>query len=58
MPLHSRPLPPYLSPATARQSHHHGLQREACWVLSNVAGLPGRGGLEALKAVGAVPVSC
>ncbi len=38
------------------QSHHHGLQREACWVLSNVAGTPGRGGIEALKSVGAVPV--
>lgn len=40
------------------QSHHHGLQREACWVLSNIAGTPGRGGLEALKAAGAMPVSC
>ena len=38
------------------QSHHHGLQREACWVLSNIAGTPGRGGLEALKGAGAVPV--
>jgi hypothetical protein len=40
---------------TCAQSRHHGLQREACWVLSNVAGTPGRGGIEALKAVGAVP---
>lgn len=40
----------------ALQSHHHGLQREACWVLSNVAGTPGRGGIEALKGVNAVPV--
>ncbi|KAI7843347.1 hypothetical protein COHA_003044 [Chlorella ohadii] len=40
---------------TCAQSHHHGLQREACWVLSNVAGTPGRGGIEALKSVGAVP---
>ncbi|KAL4440465.1 hypothetical protein ABPG75_003466 [Micractinium tetrahymenae] len=36
-------------------SHHHGLQREACWVLSSIAGLPGMGGVEALKAAGAVP---
>jgi hypothetical protein len=42
---------------TCSQSHHHGLQREACWVLSNIAGLPGRGGVDALKAAGAVPVS-
>jgi hypothetical protein len=44
-------------PSTLAQSHHHGLQREACWVLSNIAGLPGRGGVDALKAAGAVPVS-
>ncbi|KAI3431378.1 hypothetical protein D9Q98_004432 [Chlorella vulgaris] len=40
---------------TCAGSHHHGLQREACWVLSNVAGMPGRGGVDALKAAGAVP---
>ena len=38
------------------QTHHHGLQKEACWVISNVAGMPGRRGLEAVKAAGAVPV--
>ncbi len=27
-------------------------------MLSNVAGVPGRGGVDALKAAGAVPVSC
>ncbi|PSC72043.1 importin subunit alpha-2 [Micractinium conductrix] len=36
-------------------THHHGLQKEACWVISNVAGMPGRRGLEAVKAAGAVP---
>lgn len=46
-------LPDLLPPL---QSHHHGLQKEACWVLSNIAGMPGRGGIEALKAAGAVPV--
>ena len=40
----------------ALQCHHHGVQREACWVLGSVAGMPGRGGVGALKAVGALPV--
>ena len=39
------------------QSHHHGLQKEAAWVLSSLAGGPGREGVEALKRLGAVPVS-
>eukprot|EP00887_Chlorella_sp_A99_P002376 scaffold10.g2376.t1 len=39
-----------------RASHHHGLQREAAWVLANLAGAPGRAGIDALKDAGAVPV--
>ena len=38
------------------QAHHFSLQREGAWVLSNVAGMPGKAGVEFLKSVGALPV--
>jgi hypothetical protein len=38
------------------QAAHRGVAREACWVLSSLAGVPGRGGVEAIKAAGALPV--
>lgn len=38
------------------ESRHHGLQREAAWALGNVAGLPGRGGINALRSLHAIPV--
>lgn len=37
------------------ESRRHGLQREAAWVLGNVAGAPGRAGVEAMKRAGALP---
>lgn len=41
---------------TAAQQVHHGLQREAAWVLSNIAGMPGKDGVLALHQAGAFPV--
>jgi importin subunit alpha-1 len=38
------------------ESHHHRLQQEAAWVLGNVAGIPGRQGVDALKSSHAIPV--
>lgn len=40
----------------AAEIQHHGIQREAAWVLGNVAGLPGRQGVDLLKRIGAIPV--
>lgn len=38
------------------QGAHHGLQREAAWLLASLAGAPGREGLGLLKQAGATPV--
>lgn len=48
--------PAVLAAVDCAQCHHHGVQREACWVLASIAGAPGRAGVDALKAAGAVPV--
>jgi importin subunit alpha-6/7 len=40
----------------AAESRHHGLQREAAWVLGNVAGVPGEKGIAVLRRIGALPV--
>ena len=37
------------------ESFHHGLQREASWVLASIAGAPGRAGVEAIKSANALP---
>ena len=60
LPCPSRPPTCCALPAAAPaspQSHHHGLQKEAAWVLGNLAGAPSRAGIDALKEAGAIPVS-
>lgn len=42
--------------AVASEFHHHGIQREAAWVLGNVAGMPDGQGVKLLTQINAVPI--